>query len=195
MFRRLGLYAIGVFVLTGAVGAQGTPAKELAAFQSRLDQYVAMHRRLEGPLPPMAVTSNMDDVHRLMDALRGRIRAERQGDVQGHLFSPGMITLLHQRIAGCMTPDDIRNAMEDIEEHTPPGMPALRINEPLPEDAPFGMVPPQALRELPPLPDELRYMVLSKALLVWDHHANLVVDIAPGLFDASTYAKRHHSRR
>ena len=37
-------------------------------------------------------------------------------------------------------------------------------------------------------PAELRYMVLSKALLVWDHHADLVVDIAPGLFDASTYS-------
>ena len=185
--RRLGSCAIGVLALICAIGAQGTTSTALATFESRLDQYVAMHRRVEGPLPPMAVTSNMDDVHRLMDALRVRIRAERQGHAQGHLFSPGMITVLHQRIAGCMTPDDIRNAMDDIDEHTPPDMPAVRINEPLPEDAPFGMVPPQALRELPRLPDELRYMVLSKALLVWDHHADLVVDIAPGLFDASTY--------
>ena len=79
--------------------------------------------------------------------------------------------------------------MEDIDEHMPLNMPPVRVNEALPEEAPFGMVPPQALRDLPPLPDELRYMVLSKALLLWDHHADLVVDLAPGLFDAASYTK------
>ena len=49
---------------------------------------------------------------------------------------------------------------------------------------------PPVLRELPALPGELRYMVLSKALIIWDHQANLVVDIAPGLFDADTYKAR-----
>ena len=187
MLQRWTFLTIGVLAWTCAASAQTTSSRSLTTFQARLDEYVKMHRRVEGPLPPMAVTSNMDDVHRLMDALRARIRAERKAQGQGYLLTPAVVTALRERIAGCMTVADIRNAMEDIEEHTPADMPALKTNEPLPEDAPFGMVPPQALRELPPLPDELRYMVLSKALLIWDHHADLVIDVAPGLFDAATY--------
>ena len=189
MFQRSAFATIGVLALTCALGAQAASSAELATFQSRLDQYVEMHRRVEGPLPPLAVTTNMDDVHRLMDALRVRIRAERKGQAQGYLFSAGLVTVLRERIATVMTADDIRNAMEDIDEHMPPNMHPVRVNEALPEDAPFGMVPPQALRELPSLPDELRYVVLSKAILIWDQHANLVVDVAPGLFDSGTYAK------
>jgi hypothetical protein len=51
-------------------------------------------------------------------------------------------------------------------------------------------LPPLALRALPPLPPELRYVVLSKSLIIWDHHADMVVDVAPGVFDAATYRKR-----
>ena len=189
MFQRSAFRAFGVLALTYAFGAQAPSSKDLTTFHARLDEYTEMHRRLEGPLHPVAVTTNMDDVHRSMDALRVRIRAERKGQEQGYLFSPGLIEELHERLAAVMTPDEIRNAMEDIDEHMPLNMPPVRVNEALPEEAPFGMVPPQALRNLPPLPDELRYMVLSKALLLWDHHADLVVDIAPGLFDPASYTK------
>jgi hypothetical protein len=161
----------------------------LAAFEARLTTYVEMHRRLEGPLPPLLATSDMDEVYRLMAALRLRIRAERKEQGQGYLLTPAMTSLLRARITSCMTADDIAQTMEDIEEHTPPNMPPVRVNEPLPEDAPFGLFPPLALRALPPLPPELRYVVLSKALIIWDHHADMVVDMAPGVFDAATYRK------
>jgi hypothetical protein len=69
-------------------------------------------------------------------------------------------------------------------------MPAPCANEPLPENAPFVLIAPQLLRALPPLPRELRYMALSKALIIWDHHADLVVEMVPGLFDPLTYSKK-----
>jgi hypothetical protein len=138
----------------------------------------------------MLATSDMDEVYRLMAALRARIRAERKDQAQGSLLTPAVTGLLRERIKSCMTADEIAQTMEDIEEHTPPDMPPVRVNEPLPEDAPFGWFPPLALRALPPLPPELRYVVLSKSLIIWDHHADMVVDIAPGVFDAATYRKR-----
>lgn len=194
MFRRSGLPAIWCLALTCLVTAQGAEPNELAGFQSRIDRYVDMHRRLEGPMPPLDAASDMDGVHRLMAELRVRIRGERQREGQGHLLTPAIAELLRVRIAGRLAPADVANAMADIDEHTPPGMPPLRVNEPLPDDAPFGLVPPQVLEALPRLPKELRWMVLSKALLIWDHHADLVVDIAPGLFDASTYTTAKFKR-
>jgi hypothetical protein len=180
---------IVVIALTCPLGAQSIPSSDLTTFQTRVDEYVQMHRRLAGPLPAVAVTSNMDDVLGRMDALRAGLQVARKGDRQGQFFTPAVIRALGERIAAVMSADDIRSAMEDIDEHMPPDMPPLRVNEPLPEDAPFGMVPPPVLRELPTLPGELRYMVLSKALIIWDQQADLVVDIAPGLFDAGTYGK------
>jgi hypothetical protein len=111
----------------------------------------------------------------------------------GYLLSAEVVKVVRERIAGCLSLDDISDVMADIDEHAPPGMPFPRVNEPLPEDAPFGLIPPQALKDLPRLPPELRWVVLSNALLIWDHHADLVVDIAPGVFDASSYRSRKSS--
>lgn len=191
MFRRIGLLSIPFLLLPCVVAAQTSAPGELAAFQSRLDRYVEMHRRLEGPLPPLAAAPDMDEVHRLMDALRARIRAERQVQAQakGYLLTPAMVEVVRARIARCLTVEEIATAMADIDEHTPPDMPPLRVNEALPEDAPFGMVPPEVISSLPKLPPELRWVVLSNALVIWDHHADLVVDLAPGVFAAATYRK------
>ena len=186
--RRTSLLLIAlVLVASGALCAQSAPGDGLAAFQRKVEQYAEMHRRLEGPLPPLQAATDMAEVYRLMDALRGRIRAERTGQGQGYLLTPAMIALVRARLMSCLTIDDIAETEAEIEEHSPPNMPAPRVNQRLPEDAPFGLVAPQALRALPPLPPELRYVVLAKALVIWDHHADLVVDIAPGVFDAASY--------
>ena len=70
---------------------QSVSANQFATFQSRVDEYVRMHRRVESPLPPLAVTADLDEVHRLMDALRARIRTERRERGQGDLFRPEII--------------------------------------------------------------------------------------------------------
>jgi hypothetical protein len=110
-----------------------------------------------------------------------------EGPGTGYLFTPAMSEVVRARLALCLTPELMAEAMADIDEHTPSDMPPLRLNEALPADAPFGLIPPEALRVLPKLPPEVRYVVLSKALVIWAHRADLIVDIAPGVFDASTY--------
>ena len=163
------------------VSAQAAASAELAAFQARVAEYVEMHRRLEGPLPPLQVTKDIDEVHRLMDALRAKIRAAR--GTRGTIITPATITMFHQIIGSALTLADVVNVSEELEEHTPPRMAKVRANEPLPENAPFVTIPPPLLRALPPLPPELRYIVLAGALIIWDHHADLVVESCPGVFD------------
>jgi hypothetical protein len=43
-------------------------------------------------------------------------------------------------------------------------------------------VPPQLIRALPQLPPELQYRIVGRALVLWDHHADLIVDVLPGAF-------------
>jgi len=189
--RELGVPSLLSVCLSIAMNAaQAEDTQKLTAFQARIDRYVEMHRRLEGPLPPLMVTADIDEVHRLMDALRVRIRGERKNQGRGWLFTPDVIAAVRNRVSSSLTIDAIADTMADVEEHTPVNMPAVVVNEALPEDAPFGFVPPQLLRALPPLPPELRYLVLAKALVIWDHHADLVVDLAPGIFDPLTYSNK-----
>jgi hypothetical protein len=51
---------------------------------------------------------------------------------------------------------------------------------------PFGFVPPQMLAALPRLPAELQYRIIGNSLVLWDHHANLIVDFLPGAFIATS---------
>ena len=177
--------------MTAELAVQGAhaPAPELAVMEQRIADYIRLHRKAEGPLPPLMVTNDMGTVRRIMGALRGRIRDARGPQPQGAVFTPEVVKALRSHIASCLTPDEIAETMEAIAEHTPAGMRPIRVNEPMPEDAPFGFIPPRLLHELPALPPELRYVLLSNALLLWDHHADLVVDFAPGLMDATTYKK------
>lgn len=152
------------------------------AFSARLDTYVQMHRRIEGPVPPLVASQDLAEVRRLMHEVRRRIKAESTGE-QGRYFSREVTLALHTRIASVMTRADVQALVDDVIEHTPPGLHAIRVYEPLPDEAPFIPIPPRLFHVLPTLPPELRYVVLGKGLVLWDHHADLVIDHAPGLFD------------
>jgi hypothetical protein len=86
-----------------------------------------------------------------------------------------------------MTPADVQALMDDLTEHAPPFLAAVRVYQPLPADAPFVPIPPRLFKVLPPLPPELRYVVLEKGLVLWDQHADLVVDTAPGMLDPKLF--------
>jgi hypothetical protein len=156
------------------------------AFSARLDTYVQMHRRIEGPVPPLAASEDFAEVRRFMHEVRRRIKAEGKSE-QGRYFTPDLTLALHTRIASVMTREDVQALVDDVIEHTPPRLHAIRIYEPLPNEAPFVPIPPRLFPVLPTLPPELRYVVLGKGLVLWDHHADLVIDHAPGLFDPKAF--------
>jgi hypothetical protein len=52
-----------------------------------------------------------------------------------------------------------------------------RVNEPYPDRFPFSMVPPRVLCSLPELPEELQFRFWDRSLILWDYHANLVIDV------------------
>ena len=144
----LWVWVVLLFVPVQARGAQ-PDGTELAAFQHRLDQYTALHHRLEGPLPPLQVSSDLSEVHRLMTVLRSQLQASRKNERRGSLLTPGVVTIIRARIAASITIDDIAETAEAVDEHTPPNMRAVQVNPALPEAAPFqASIPPQVLRTL-----------------------------------------------
>jgi hypothetical protein len=180
--------AVAALVLLQVQPAVRPPSVDpLGAFNTRVAWYVDIHREVEGPIPAIETSRDMDEVHLRMRAVRIRILGKVGQLRRGHLLTADVAQMFRRQIAAVLTRGDLDAILADVIEHSPPGMPPLRVQEPLPEDAPFVPFPPRLFSRLPALPPELRYLILEKALVVWDHHADLIVDIAPGLFDPSTY--------
>jgi hypothetical protein len=161
-------------------------------FEERINQYVALHRVLELPLARLQPTLDMSRVQAATQALAHRIRVVRAKAQQADLITPDVARLFRRRIATCLPAAEwaailAANAEDEDEEGVPAGPPpALHVNMEWPEQVPFGFVPPQMLAALPRLPAELQYRIIGNSLVMWDHHANLIVDFLPGAFIATS---------
>jgi hypothetical protein len=152
------------------------------AFEWRVSEYVTLHRELEGPLPPLQVTHDMNAVRAAMDALAKRMRVARPGARPGALFAPDVARVFRKRIASCLTPEEIQAVLTEGEPGEPTVVPALTVNMVWPDDVPSNFVPSQLIAALPLLPPELQYRIIGRSLVLWDHHANLIVDFLPAPF-------------
>lgn len=169
----------------GQTGQAGRDAA-VRAFQARLDAYVEIHRRIEGPIPPLEASKDMAEVYRLMSRVRDGIRAER-GVRPEPFFTADILEVFGTCVTDCLRREELDAMQADFAEHSPPRLAAPRVGQQLPDDTPIMPVPPRLLAKWPKLPPELRYVIFAKAVLLWDHHADMVVDIAPGVLDPAAY--------
>jgi hypothetical protein len=175
--------AIIGFAWSAAAGEQpGLSAGDrqvLADFTRQVAGYVELHRRLEGPVPTIHASSDPGEIRRAMAALARKIRAERTHARQGDFFTPAAGPVFRRLIAaGC------GGDLEGLHAITTEENPYLktwrpRINESYPDHLPYSMIPPSVLCSLPALPEELQFRFWDRALILWDYHANLIVDVLP----------------
>jgi hypothetical protein len=193
-----------VLVLSGSVGlaAQTPPVleqcptgqdlEEIAAtqnFERSVSEYVVLHQILEAMVPPLRVTPDIGQIQRAVKALGMRIRSARAAARQGDVITPDVAQMFRRRIAACLTPEEWQAVFDDWagdEDGAPVEAPPLHVNMEWPAGVPFDFVPPQLLRSLPALPAELQYRIIGTSLVLWDHHANLIVDFLPGAFVPTT---------
>ena len=194
---------LAVLLLSAATGAAAqvtslpppnqTVLQDIAAtqtFQERVNQYVTLHRLLEGPLPPLRPTRDMTEIQASTRALALRIQLARANARQGELITADVAPLFRRHIATCLRPEEwaaiFANNAEDEEDGRIGPPPTLYVNMEWPENVSFGFVPPQLLAALPRLPAELQYRIIGSTLVLWDHHANLIVDFLPDAFPMTT---------
>jgi hypothetical protein len=193
--RSLGVVVIGLGVSLSAAAQSSVvpppadqllPIQDLFAtkiFQDRVADYVTLHRLLEGP--PLRPTTNIDEIHTNMQLLANRLVVARQHARQGDVITADVARMFRRRIATCLSPEDwaaILAKLAEDEEGVPMPPVTIRVNMPWPEQIPYGFVPTPLLYALPQLPPELQYRIIGRSLVLWDHHANLVVDFLPGAF-------------
>ena len=175
----------GQHSVTSCGKAHGTADHDRAAviaFERRVAEYVALHRRLEAPQPVLPMSDNIDVVHAAMDALASALQKARTTALRGDIFTPAVARVFRARAAACLPPEQMAAILSEREEADPTVLPALEVNARWPDGMPFNFVPPPLLAALPPLPPELQYRIIGRSLVLWDHHADLIVDILPDAF-------------
>jgi hypothetical protein len=112
--------------------------------------------------------------------LASAIRTARSYAHQGDIFTPPVAVMFRDVIAQAIYDVDIEGLVdEDLEAAG--FLVDLVVNEPVPAWALQDV--PDALRgRLPALPDAIEYRVVDGNLILWDTHAEIVIDALPNAF-------------
>ena len=181
---RYGAVLLFVSLAASVAGQQPTdPMRH--TFLQRVDEYVGLHRRLEGPLPPEVVTADPAALFESKRALAAAIRAARADAQQGEIFSPAMADYFRILVAEALREGRVENLLAIVEDENEVHIPAA-VNVDYPAGRSISMMPPCLLAALPPLPAELEYRFVGRDLILWDVHAGLIVDFVPNAIRETT---------
>lgn len=156
-------------------------ARALAQFNTAVDRYVVLHRRLERSLPPEQLFADFEDMFEAREVLAQALRDARPFVQRGNVFTPGVARLFRDRMDETIRRHavDLHTAIGDARG---PWVVAPEVHESMPWQLPADAWPtldrwPALLLTLPTLPAELEYRFADRSLVLLDVHANLVVDV------------------
>ncbi|HEX2524281.1 MAG TPA: hypothetical protein VHP35_19385 [Terriglobia bacterium] len=157
----------------------------LADFQKRVQKYVELHRRLEKLLPPLELSDDPAKICSAIGALKRELRAARIKGKRGDIFTNDIGELFRRVILEALKDADPVELLAMFAEEDPNPTALPRVNASYPGAAQIAVMPGRILLALPELPEELRYSFMHRALILWDVHAELIVDFIP---DAIPYS-------
>ena len=154
-----------------------TPEEQSAAdaFEARLKDYIAVHRKIEAALPHLSKNSTPQEIDKNQRAFLTQLAAERSEAKRGDFFTPPMEGLVLRTLEAVLAGPDGKTIKASIMDENP-GVPNLKINDRYPDAVPLSTMPPQVLEPLPKLDEEMEYRFLGKRLVLLDTHSHMVVD-------------------
>ena len=151
----------------------------IAEFHNRVEEYVVLHRLIEGQVPALKVTEDPQEIRAAIEAVQKRLRQARATARKGDIFTPEIAQLFRRLIRKAFPECETLGLLSLIAEETSEAPIRPQVNAAYPAGAALSMMAPSLLRIFPPLPDELQYRFVDRDLILWDVHANLVVDVVP----------------
>jgi hypothetical protein len=152
-------------------------AELLVDFKKRIDDYMALHNKLERESPPLKETKDPAKIKASQEVLAMKIREARKDAKQGDIFTPEIRQLFRRLMYPEVKGREGRETRAAIteESHEVKAVP-LKVNAGYPDKAPLMTVPPNILAALPKLPEDLEYRFVNRNMILLDIHANLIVD-------------------
>lgn len=154
----------------------------LADFMKRVNEYAALHRKLEATLPKLpkkATPAQVDTHERALAKLIQRQRAEAK---QGDLFAPEMQRLVRRLLVPVFQGPGGSQIKTEITDNEYKGDVKLVVDGRYPDEVPLSTMPPQVLEALPKLPEDLEYRFVRTSLILYDPHAHIIPDYVERAF-------------
>jgi hypothetical protein len=150
----------------------------LAEFTAKVNAYNKLRADLAKDTPRLKETTDPAQIANAETALAAKIRTARATAKRGDIFTPATAAMFRRLIRPPMTkgPDAAENKAIVKEDAPKAGEVPFKVNGEYPKDAPLATVPPDVLKALPPLPDNLQYRIVGKHLILLCVQGNLIVD-------------------
>ena len=150
----------------------------IAAFAEKVKAYDKLRKDLAKDSPPLKETNNPAEIGHAEKSLAAKIRVARATAKRGDLFTPATEAMFKRLIRPPMvTGPDAKENKAIVKEDAPkPGEVPFKINGEYPKEVPQSTVPPDVLKALPPLPENLQYRIVGKHLILLCVHGNLIID-------------------
>lgn len=147
----------------------------LADFQKNVQAYVTLHKKVEDGIKPLPDDATPDQIEAALTQLSRGITTARMGAKPGDVFQPSMQAWVRRALVLVFRAAEGKQLRASILDENPIDA-AVRVNGPYPDSIPLSTMPPQVLGALPKLPEELEFRFVGERLILFDHHAHLIVD-------------------
>jgi hypothetical protein len=151
-------------------------ARALESMLERINDYAAVHKKLEDTLPKLSKESTPEEIDRNQRALGRLIQKERRDVKPGAIFTPDAQAVIKRLLARVFAGPDGAALRASIMDENPVTI-KLAVNSRYPDTVPLSTVPPQVLQGLPKLPEEMEFRFISRHLILMDVHAHIIVDL------------------
>jgi hypothetical protein len=159
-------------------------AKVIADFTKRVQQYHDLRDKVDEGAARQTQTKDPEKLVAERKVLASRVIAARAGAKPGDIFTPEVQPLLRRLLKPAFKGADGAENKNAIAEEKPAV--ALKVNTPYPDGQPLTTVPPDVLKQLPPLPKDIEYRFVRKNLILFDSRANLIIDVLPNAIPSET---------
>jgi len=149
----------------------------LADFKAKVDAYNELRNDLEKKTPPLKKTDNPAEIALAEKAMAQQIRAARANGKPGDFFTSATRAMFRRLLNPTVKGEDGADNKAAIKEDGPaPKDVPFKVNGEYPKDEPLATMPPDVLKALPPLPENLQYRFVGKHLLLYCSRGNLIID-------------------
>ena len=155
-------------------------APAVAEFMKRINEYVALHKKLEDAMPKLPKEATPEQIDKNERALGAQIQSARANAKRGDLFTPEMTVIVKRVMAVVFKGVEGQKLRSSIMDENVKELP-LKVNQRFPSAIPMATMPPEILKALPELPEEMQYRFVSSQFVLLDPHANIVADFIPGV--------------
>jgi len=158
----------------------GPKEPAVAVFVERVNEYVALHKKIEATLPKLPERATPKQIDQNERTLGIRIQAARKNAKRGDLFTPEMTVFVKNLMVQVFGGPEGQKLRSSVMDENVKEMP-LRVNQRFPDVIPISTMPPAILKALPELPEQMQYRFVASQFVLLDSHSHLVADFIPAV--------------